>query len=117
MVCMFSFELGGVRLAQPGDAGTRLTESQIQALGDAEVLFIPVGGAYTIGPEESVAVINQLPTVRIVVPMQYFVEGFCPWPRWTHSGPRWESHGPLIRSEDRRLRSLPTRCRRALRSG
>ncbi len=80
LVCLFSFELGGVRFAHLGDVGTTLTESQIQALGDVAVLFIPVGGAYTIGPEEAVAVINQLPTVRIVVPMHYFVDGYCPWP-------------------------------------
>lgn len=45
LMCLFSFELGGVHFAHLGDVGTTLTESQIQALGDVEVLFIPVGGA------------------------------------------------------------------------
>lgn len=79
-VSMFAFELGGIRFAHLGDLGQPLTESQIQALGPVEVLFLPVGGTYTIGPEEAVTVIGQLPTVRIAIPMHFFVEDYCPWP-------------------------------------
>lgn len=79
-VSMFAFDLAGVRFAHLGDVGQPLTESQIEALGPVDVLFLPVGGTYTIGPEEAVAVIEQLPTVRIAIPMHFFVEGYCPWP-------------------------------------
>jgi len=79
LVCLYSFEVGGVRFAHLGDIGKTLTNQQVQALGNVEVLFIPVGGAFTIGPGEAIELIKQLPTVRIVVPMHYFVEGYCPW--------------------------------------
>jgi len=79
-VSLFSFEFGGLRFAHLGDLGRILTSSQITALGDVDVLFIPVGGAYTIDEAEALTVIAQLPTVRVVFPMHYFVEDITPWP-------------------------------------
>jgi|Deesub1362A_J573_1020465.scaffolds.fasta_scaffold26863_2 L-ascorbate metabolism protein UlaG (beta-lactamase superfamily) len=79
LVCLFAFEVGGIRFAHLADLGQPLTEEQIAALGDVDVLMIPVGGAYTIDAAEAIQVIGQLPTVKIVLPMHYFVEGYCPW--------------------------------------
>ena len=79
-VSLFSFEVGGIRFAHLGDLGRVLTESQIAALGDVDVLFIPVGGAATIDAAEALTVIAQLPTVKIVFPMHYHVEDITPWP-------------------------------------
>jgi L-ascorbate metabolism protein UlaG (beta-lactamase superfamily) len=79
LVCLFSFEVAGVRFAHLGDLGRPLNADQIEALGDVDVLFVPVGGSATIDAREAVEVIEQLPTVRIVIPMHYFVEGCCPW--------------------------------------
>ena len=78
-VCLFAFDLGGVRFAHLGDLGRPLDEDQIAALGEVEVLMIPVGGYFTIDAAEAVQVIKQLPSVRIVLPMHYYVEGYCPW--------------------------------------
>jgi len=79
LVCMFAFDLGGVRFAHLGDLGRPLTQKQIEALGNVQVLMIPVGGYFTIDAAEAVQVIKQLPTVRVVLPMHYYVEGYCPW--------------------------------------
>lgn len=79
LVCLFSFEVDGVRFAHLGDLGPLLNDDQIEALGDVDVLFIPVGGFATIGAEEAVQVIQQLPTVKVAIPMHYYVEGYCPW--------------------------------------
>lgn len=79
-ISLFSFEIEGIRFAHLGDLGPILEESQITALGDVDVLFIPVGGAYTIDPAEALTVIAQLPTARIVFPMHYGVSGITPWP-------------------------------------
>jgi len=79
-VCMFSFEIGGIKFAHLGDLGRILTSDQIEALNDVDVLFLPVGGAYTINAAEAMTVIAQLPSVKIVFPMHYYVEGYCPWP-------------------------------------
>ena len=78
-VSLFSFEVGGIRFAHLGDLGRILTPSQIAALGDVDVLFIPVGGAFTIDAAEALTVIAQLPSVKIVFPMHYYVEDITPW--------------------------------------
>lgn len=79
LVCLFSFEVDDVRFAHFADLGRPLNEEQIEALGDVEVLFIPVGGGPTIDAAEAVEVIKQLPTVKVAIPMHYFVKGLCPW--------------------------------------
>ena len=78
-VCMFSFEIDGIRFAHLGDVGKVLTASQVSALSDVDVLFLPVGGAFTIDAAEAMTVIGQLPSVKVVFPMHYFVSGFTPW--------------------------------------
>jgi len=78
-VCLFAFEIGGIRFAHLGDLGRPLTDAQIEALGPVEVLFIPVGGAFTIDAREAITVIESLPTVRVILPMHFRVEGITPW--------------------------------------
>jgi L-ascorbate metabolism protein UlaG (beta-lactamase superfamily) len=78
-VCLFSFNVGGIRFAHLGDLGRPLTPEQLNALGDVQVLMVPVGGHFTIDAAEAVQVIKQLPSVRVVLPMHYYVEGYCPW--------------------------------------
>ena len=48
-------------------------------MGDIDILFLPVGGAYTIDAEAALAVIAQIPSLKIVVPMHYYVSGITPW--------------------------------------
>jgi L-ascorbate metabolism protein UlaG (beta-lactamase superfamily) len=57
-----------------GDLGHELTTHQLDEIGNVDVLFIPVGGGETIGPDEAVSVISQIEP-RIVVPMHYAVPG------------------------------------------
>lgn len=78
-VCMFSFEIGGVRFAHLGDLGRALSAAQASALADVDVVFVPVGGAYTIDAAEAMTVIAQLPSVKVVFPMHYRVDGITPW--------------------------------------
>jgi len=79
LVCLFAFDLGGIRFAHLGDLGRPLSQDRVAALGEVEVLMIPVGGYFTIDAAEAIQVIKQLPTVRVVLPMHYYVEGYCPW--------------------------------------
>lgn len=57
-----------------GDLGHELSTSQIDEIGNIDVLFIPVGGGETIGPADAVAVIAQLEP-RLVIPMHYATGG------------------------------------------
>ena len=79
-VCLFRFEIGGIAFAHLGDIGRTLTTAQADALDGVEVLFVPVGGAYTVNAPEAEALIDQIPSLRVVFPMHTFVEGITPWP-------------------------------------
>lgn len=64
-----------MRLCHLGDLGqAKLTDEQVEAIGDVDILFIPVGGKYTIGGAEAVEIIKQVEP-KIVVPMHYKVAG------------------------------------------
>jgi len=39
-------------LAFLSDLGTLLTEKELEALGQPNIIFLPVGGFFTIGPDE-----------------------------------------------------------------
>jgi L-ascorbate metabolism protein UlaG (beta-lactamase superfamily) len=68
---IFCFELDGLRVCHFGDFGQRaLREEQAAAIGQVDLLFIPVGAGPTIGPEQA-AVIAQRLGARWVVPMHY----------------------------------------------
>ena len=74
---MLSFEIGGIRFAHLGDLGLVLTPEQIRKLGEVDVLLLPTGDTYTIGPEEAVEVIS-LVKPRIAIPMHYRVSSCTP---------------------------------------
>jgi L-ascorbate metabolism protein UlaG (beta-lactamase superfamily) len=53
-----------------GDLGHGLSSSQVNEIGSVDVLFIPVGGFFTISPEQARDVMESLKP-RITVPMHY----------------------------------------------
>ncbi len=68
---IFRFELDGVRVCHLGDFGQRaLRPEQHEAIGEVDVLFIPVGGGPTIGGEAAADVVRAI-APRVVVPMHY----------------------------------------------
>jgi L-ascorbate metabolism protein UlaG (beta-lactamase superfamily) len=77
---IFAFTLEGVRHAHLGDLGTPLDAAQLEALRDTQVLFVPVGGYYTIGATEAARIAGQLPDLRIAVPMHYRTDRISEWP-------------------------------------
>lgn len=76
---MLIFDSGGIRLVHSGDLGHTLSDEQANALGKVDVLLVPVGGFYTIGPKEADAVIEAL-RPRVVVPMHYKTPVTQSWP-------------------------------------
>jgi len=67
---MFLFEVAGLRLLFAGDLGHVLTDEQLAAAGSVDILLLPVGGQFTIGPAEATQVVDQLQP-RLAVPMHY----------------------------------------------
>ncbi len=68
---IFVFDFDGVRCCHFGDFGQgALRDEQAEAIGDVDLLFIPVGAGPTIGAEQARAISARL-GARWVVPMHY----------------------------------------------
>lgn len=67
---IFRIDVEGVSLAHLGDLGDTLDNKQLEKLGGVDILFVPVGGKYTLDAKKAVEVISQIEP-RIVVPMHY----------------------------------------------
>ena len=68
---IFVFELDGLRVCHFGDFGqSALREEQAAAIGEVDLLIVPVGGGPTIGAVQAGAIVERL-SPRWVVPMHY----------------------------------------------
>ena len=94
-------EAEGLRLAHLGDLGHMLSREQLAELGRLDLLLIPVGGHYTIGPEEAAALAKAI-GARITVPMHYRGEGFG-FPVLQTAEAFLALRDPVLRLEDNRL--------------
>lgn len=68
---VFVFEAAGKRIVHLGDLGHELTPEQVTAIGPVDVLLVPVGGHFTIGPELAARVVAQLAPRQLVIPIHY----------------------------------------------
>ncbi|MEK7631379.1 MAG: MBL fold metallo-hydrolase [Patescibacteria group bacterium] len=72
---IFRIEAEDMKLVHLGDLGqAKLTDEQFEHCNGADILFIPVGGHYTIDAKTAVDIITQLEP-RIVIPMHYKIPG------------------------------------------
>lgn len=74
MNIIYLFSMEDISFCHLGDLGHELGENAIQQIGDVDVLFIPVGGNFTIDANKAWDVINDIKP-RIVVPMHYKIGG------------------------------------------
>lgn len=72
---IFILEAGGLRIAHLGDLGCRPADAQLAALKDLDALLVPVGGHYTIGPEEARDLCEILHP-RVILPMHYTTDDY-----------------------------------------
>lgn len=67
---IFIIEAEGMRICHLGDLGHILDQEQIKKIGRVDILFVPVGGYYTIGPDEALQVTTLLKP-KYLIPMHY----------------------------------------------
>ena len=65
---VFCFTVDGVRICHLGDLGHELDEGKVKEIGAVDILFIPVGGFYTIDARQAASVCEALKP-RVVIPM------------------------------------------------
>jgi len=67
---IFVIQIDGIRVVHLGDLGHELDKNLIEQLDGVDVLLLPVGGVYTIGPNEALKVMESL-NPSIAIPMHY----------------------------------------------
>jgi L-ascorbate metabolism protein UlaG (beta-lactamase superfamily) len=71
---IFVFTLDGARVCHFGDFGqSALRSEQRAAIGDVDILFLPVGGGPTVGAAAAAELVREL-APRLVLPMHYRTE-------------------------------------------
>ncbi len=73
-VVAFRFEADGIAVAHLGDLGHTPDGAAAAKLRPIDILFMPVGGYFTIGAPEAQAVLDAL-SPRLVIPMHYKTAG------------------------------------------
>ena len=75
---IYSIEVEGIRILHLGDFGEeKMREETLDAIGDVDILMIPVGGVYTIEGDTAARVARQIEPA-IVIPMHYKIPGLKP---------------------------------------
>lgn len=74
---IYVLEIDGLRVAHLGDLGHKLKEKVLDAMGDIDILMIPVGGEYTINAQVAAEVTRSV-EANITIPMHYQVQGLNP---------------------------------------
>ena len=71
---MYVIEMDQLRIVHLGDLGHKLADSELEALGDVDILMVPVGGEYTINASQAAEIVRGIEP-NVVLPMHYFLEG------------------------------------------
>ncbi len=72
----FVFDIEGLTICHLGDVGHELNAEQIKAVGKVDLLFVPVGGTYTINGEQAKKIVDALKPRLHVFPMHYGVPNY-----------------------------------------
>jgi len=71
---IFQFTMDGINFCHLGDLGHDLDEEAVQKIGQVDVLFIPIGGTFTVDDKQAWKLIKKI-NPRIIVPMHYKIGG------------------------------------------
>jgi L-ascorbate metabolism protein UlaG (beta-lactamase superfamily) len=67
---VYALEIDDINICHLGDLGQPLTSSQIEELGNIDILLVPVGGVDTISAVQAAALVRAIEP-KIVIPMHY----------------------------------------------
>jgi L-ascorbate metabolism protein UlaG (beta-lactamase superfamily) len=70
---IFTFTVDGMRVCHLGDLGHILSEKELLEIGSVDILFIPVGGYFTIDSKEATRVAEQIQP-KVLIPMHFKTE-------------------------------------------
>lgn len=71
---IYHFELGSLSFCHLGDLGHPLSDEVVSSIVNVDVLFVPVGGVFTVDGESAWEIVSRIHP-KIAVPMHYRVRG------------------------------------------
>jgi L-ascorbate metabolism protein UlaG (beta-lactamase superfamily) len=71
---MFHFLVDDIRVVHLGGLHESLTDEQLAALGEVDVLLMPIGGGDVLTPHAAADLVSRMEP-RVVIPMHYKMEG------------------------------------------
>lgn len=71
---IYKFTVEDITFCHLGDLGHDLDEDTVQKIGDVDILFIPIGGTFTLDAKQAWRIIKKVKP-RIAVPMHYKIGG------------------------------------------
>jgi len=71
---IYKFTMEDITFCHMGDIGHDLDEDTVQKIGDVDILFIPIGGTFTLDAKQAWRIIKKVKP-RIAVPMHYKIGG------------------------------------------
>jgi len=71
---MYKFKIDDITFCHLGDLGHDLDDESINNIGEVDVLFIPIGGTFTVDDKQAWDIIKKI-NPKIVVPMHYKIGG------------------------------------------
>jgi hypothetical protein len=74
---IYNMRIDGLSVCHVGELENPLSETQIAAIGKVDILFLPIGGGFTLDPRGAAEVMRQLQP-SVVTPMHYITRSAEP---------------------------------------
>ena len=71
---MYKFKVDGIKFCHLGDLGHDIDDEITEKIGEVDILFVPIGGTFTVDDKSAWKVINKIKP-KIIVPMHYKIGG------------------------------------------
>jgi L-ascorbate metabolism protein UlaG (beta-lactamase superfamily) len=71
---MYKFNVDEIKFCHLGDLGHDIDDDAVNKIGEVDILFVPIGGTFTVDDKQAWDVINKIKP-RIIVPMHYKIGG------------------------------------------
>ena len=71
---IYKFTMNEITFCHLGDLGHELDDDSVQKIGAVDILFIPIGGTFTVDDKQAWEIIKEI-NPKIIVPMHYKIGG------------------------------------------
>jgi len=71
---IYKFNIDGINFCHLGDLGHELDDNAAQKIGSVDIMFIPIGGNFTIDDKKAWNIIKKIKP-KIIIPMHYKIGG------------------------------------------